>query len=220
MDCIVLVKQVPDVANIPEDAWDRDKGTLRRAMLDSVLNPLDLQALTFAHRITERDPSARTVYLTMGPPQARDVLLDCIARVPGEAVLLTDRTFAGADTVATAYSLARAIERIDRELLDGKRDYAIVCGMQSVDGDTAQVPPQIAEDLGIEQIAYAEGLEPGPDLRIRRIGPEGTEIVRPLRTPVLLTVTACMDALYPSFHLERAARQTEIRTLLARISAE
>lgn len=211
MDCIVLVKQVPDVANIPEDAWDRDKGTLRRAMLDSVLNPLDLQALTFARRITERDPDARTVYLTMGPPQARAVLLDCLARVPGEAVLLTDRTFAGADTVATAYSLARAIRRIEKELLDGARDYVIVCGMQSVDGDTAQVPPQIAEDLGIEQIAYAQALEPGPDLRIRRIGPEGVEIVRPLHTPVLVTVTACMDTLYPSFRLERAARETAVR---------
>jgi electron transfer flavoprotein alpha subunit len=206
LDCIVLVKQVPDVSNIPEDAWDREKGTLKRAMLDSILNPLDLQALTFAGRITAAAPGSRTIYLSMGPPQARETLIHCLSRVPGTAVLLTDRAFAGADTVATAYSLACAIRRIEKEILGGGRDYVIVTGMQSVDGDTAQVPPQIAEELGIEHIAYAKGLETEPELRIHRIGPEGTEIVRPLQYPVLVTVTACMDPLYRSFHLTREAR--------------
>src|SRR3974390_803713 len=105
MHCIVLVKQVPDVSNIPEDAWDRDKGTLRRGMLDSVLNPLDLHAVTFAHRIASAHPGSRTVYITMGPPQAREVLVECLARAPGEAILLTHRSFAGADTIDTADSL-------------------------------------------------------------------------------------------------------------------
>jgi len=153
MDCIVLVKQVPDISHIPEDAWDRDRGTLRRAMLDSVLNPLDLHALTFARRLVADDPHARTVYLTMGPPMAREVLVDCLSRAPGEAVLLTDHAFAGADTGATAYSLACAIRRIERELFGGSRDYVIVTGMQSDDGDTAQVPPQVAEELGIDHVA-------------------------------------------------------------------
>jgi electron transfer flavoprotein alpha subunit len=206
LDCIVLVKQVPDVSNIPEDAWDRETGTLRRALLDSVLNPLDLQALTFAQRITRSAPGSRTIYLSMGPPQARGTLIDCQSRAPGEAILLTDRAFAGADTVATAYSLACAIRRIEREMLGGSRDYLVVTGMQSVDGDTAQVPPQIAEELGIEHIAYAQAVETEPDLRVRRIGPQGTEIVRPLRYPVLITVTACMDPLYRSFELSREAR--------------
>ncbi len=206
LDCIVLVKQVPDVSNIPEDAWDHEKGTLRRAMLDSVLNPLDLQALTFARRITERSDGARTIYLSMGPPQARETLIDCLSRAPGEAVLLTDRAFAGADTVATAYSLACAIRRIEKEMLGGSRNYVIVTGMQSVDGDTAQVPPQIAEELGIEHIAYAQAVEAGPDLHIRRIGPQGAETIRPLRYPVLVTVTACMDPLYRSFEGAREAR--------------
>jgi electron transfer flavoprotein alpha subunit len=206
LDCIVLVKQVPDVSNIPEDAWDREKGTLKRAMLDSILNPLDLQALTFAGRITAASPGSRTIYLSMGPPQARETLIHCLSRVPGTAVLLTDRAFAGADTVATAYSLACAIRRIEKEILGGGRDYVIVTGMQSVDGDTAQVPPQIAEELGIEHIAYAKGLEVEPELKVHRIGPEGTEIVRPLHYPVLVTVTACMDPLYRSFHLTREAR--------------
>ncbi len=212
MHCIVLVKQVPDVSNIPEDAWDREKGTLRRALLDSILNPLDLHALSFARRITAGDPSAKTVYLTMGPPQAREVLTECISRAPGDAVLLTDRVMGGADTVATAYSLALAIRRIERELFDGSRDYLIVTGMQSVDGDTAQVPPQIAEDLGIDQVAYAQDVHTDPELTFRRIGAQGTEDVVPVRFPALVTVTACTDTLYRSFHSARAARATTIHT--------
>jgi len=212
MHCIVLVKQVPDVSNIPEDAWDREKGTLRRALLESVLNPLDLHALTFARRITAADPDAKTVYLTMGPPQAREVLVECISRAAGDAVLLTDRAMGGADTVATAYSLALAIRRIERELFDGSRDYLIVTGMQSVDGDTAQVPPQIAEDLDIDQVAYAQDVHTDPVLTFRRIGAQGTEDVVPLRFPALVTVTACTDTLYRGFHSARAARSATIHT--------
>ncbi|MEA2027244.1 MAG: FAD-binding protein [Chloroflexota bacterium] len=211
MDCIVLVKQVPDVSNIPEEAWDREKGTLRRAMLDSVTNPLDLHALTFAEELTRDDPDARVVFLTMGPPGAREMLVDCLSRVPGEAILLSDKHFAGADTGATAYSLACAIRRIEREVFDGQRDYAIVSGMQSVDGDTAQVPPQIAEELGIHQIAYAQGLQTEPYLAIRRIAAEGTEDVRPLHWPVLITLTAATEPLYRSFGAAREARMADIR---------
>ena len=211
MHCIVLVKQVPDVSNVPEDAWDTEKGTLRRGMLESVLNPLDLHALTFACSVTAADPDARTVYLTMGPPQARDVLVDCLARAPGDAVLLTDRAFAGADTVATAYSLACAIRRIERECFAGGREYLVVAGMQSVDGDTAQVPPQIAEELGIEQVAYVSSPDVGPGLELRRIGARGTETVRPRRLPLLVTVTACTRPLYRSFHLARRARTAPIQ---------
>lgn len=209
MDCIVLVKQVPDVSNIPEEAWDREKGTLRRAMLDSVINPLDLHALTFAEELTHDDPDAHVVFLTMGPPAAREMLVDCLSRVPATAILLTDKAFAGADTGATAYSLARAIRRIERDLFDGSRDYAIVTGMQSVDGDTAQVPPQIAEDLGIDHIAYAQGLRKDP-LTIRRIAAEGTEDVRPIRWPVLITLTAATKPLYRSFAAAREAHVAEI----------
>jgi electron transfer flavoprotein alpha subunit len=207
---IVLVKQVPDVSNIPEDAWDREKGTLRRGMLDSVLNPLDLHALTFAASMANGDPDAHTVFLTMGPPMAREVLVECLSRVAGEAILLTDNAFAGADTGATAYSLASAIRRIEREMFGGNRDYIIVSGMQSVDGDTAQVPPQIAEELGIDHIAYAKGLVTEPQLAIRRIAAEGVEDVRPIRWPVLVTVTACTDTLYRSFERTREARSATI----------
>ena len=210
MDCIVLVKQVPDISNIPEEAWDREHGTLRRALLDSVLNPLDLHALTFAEQLARDDPGARLIFLSMGPPMAREVLIECLSRVPGTAILLTDKAFAGADTGATAYSLACAIRRIEREFLGGSRDYAIVSGMQSVDGDTAQVPPQIAEELGIDHIAYAKGLRTEPQLAIRRIAAEGVEDVHPVRLPVLITVTACTDTLYRSFAMAREARHAEV----------
>ncbi|MFN8628902.1 MAG: FAD-binding protein [Chloroflexota bacterium] len=210
MHCIVLVKQVPDVSNIPEDAWDREKGTLRRGLLDSVLNPLGLHALTFAKRITAGDPTAKTIYLTMGPPQARDMLIECISRAPGEAVLLTDRALGGADTVSTAYALAQGIRRIERDLFNGSRDYMIITGMQSVDGDTAQVPPQLAEDLGIDQIAYAQDIHTDGKLVIRRIGAAGTEDVEPKRFPVVVTVTACTDTLYAGFAAARAARNTGV----------
>ncbi len=210
MNVIVLVKQVPDVSNIPEDAWDREKGTLRRAMLDSVINPLDLHALTFAEELVRDEPAAKVVFLTMGPPAAREVLVDCLSRVPGEAVLLTDKAFAGADTGATAYSLAMAIRRIERELFDGSLDYAIITGMQSVDGDTAQVPPQIAEELGIDHIAYAQSLSRQPELTIRRIAAEGTEDVKTTRWPVLITLTAATKPLFRSFAAAREARLCEI----------
>ena len=210
MNCIVLVKQVPDVSNIPEEAWDLEKGTLRRAMLDSILNPLDLHALTFASSLKGSDPDSKVVFLTMGPPQAREMLVDCLARVDGEAILLTDKAFAGADTGATAYALACAIRRIQAEMFGGDPNYVIVTGMQSVDGDTAQVPPQVAEDLGIDHIAYAKGLRLTPKLSIRRIASEGVEDVSPLRWPFLVTVTACTDPLYPSFLQARAARHGTI----------
>ena len=214
MNVIVLVKQVPDVSNIPEEAWDREKGTLRRAMLDSVINPLDLHALTFAEELVSDDPEARIVFLTMGPPAARETLVDCLSRVPGEAILLTDKAFAGADTGATAYSLAMAIRRIQRELFDGECEYAIVTGMQSVDGDTAQVPPQIAEELGIDHVAYAQSVRKDPDRDpqwiIQRIAAEGIEDVHPKRCPVLITLTASTKPLFRSFAAAREARLAEI----------
>lgn len=205
MNYIVLVKQVPDVSNIPADAWDREKGTLKRGMLDSVLNPLDLQALTFANRMIEKSPEpSRVVCLSMGPPQAKETLLDCLSRGADEAVLLTDRDFAGADTVATSYSLAQAIRKIHQEMFHGS-PYIVVSGMQSVDGDTAQVPPQIAEDLGIEHIAYAEAFSFEPSLVVRRIGSRGIERVAPKSFPVLITTTLCLDPLYRTFQKSRQA---------------
>ena len=212
MHFIVLVKQVPDVSNIPEDAWDREKGTLRRNVLDNVLNPLDLHGLTFACRLAAemKEPDTRIVALTMGPPQARDVLIDAMSRGADDAVLLTDRAFSGADTWATAYSLGCAVRKIQKEIFKGER-YVIVAGMQSVDGDTAQVPAQLAEDLGIEQIAYAQSFKVANGVPvITRIGPGGMESISPTSYPLLITTTACTQPLFRSFGRTRAARQHKI----------
>jgi electron transfer flavoprotein alpha subunit len=208
MNFIVLVKQVPDVSNIPEEAWDREKGTLRRNVLDSVLNPLDLHALTFACRMAQafHEPDSRVVCLTMGPPQSREILTDALARGADDAVLLTDRAFSGADTWATAYALGQAVRKIEREIIKSSR-YIITAGMQSVDGDTAQVPAQVAEELGIEHIAYAQSFRVEKDLVVQRIGPTGMERVAPLSYPILITTTACTQPLYRSFHRARAARE-------------
>jgi electron transfer flavoprotein alpha subunit len=204
-DYIVLVKQVPDISNIPSNAWNLEKGTLIRGMLDNVLNPLDLQALTFAYRMLGSHDRSRIVCLSMGPPQAREVLVDCLARGADSAVLLTDRAFAGADTVATSYALAQAIRRIERDILKS-RGYIVVTGMQSVDGDTAQVPPQIAEELQIEHIAYAQSFHwEGDQLLVTRIGPQGMETITPKECPLLITTPVWSEPLYRSFHRSRSA---------------
>ena len=210
MNYIVLVKQVPDVSNIPEDAWDREKGTLKRGVLSNVLNPLDLHALTFACQMKEKTNSrSKVVCLTMGPPQAKEVLIDSLSRGADDAVLLTDRGFAGADTVATAYSLAKAVQKIEKEIFKNK-EYIIVSGMQSVDGDTAQVPGQVAEELGIEYVAYAQSFSLDNNLSVKRIGPHGTEVIGIKEYPVLITTTGCTEPLYQSFHKTRKANKKEI----------
>jgi len=146
---IVLVKQVPDVTQITDNAFDPDSGTLIRSRLAAVINDLDAQALAFACRMRQdsADKTAKIVVLTMGPPMAEEVLRYSLTRCADIAVLLTDKSLGGADTVATANPLAFAVRKIVKEILNGNNDYYIVCGMQSVDGDTAQVPPQIAEEL-------------------------------------------------------------------------
>jgi electron transfer flavoprotein alpha subunit len=211
MHVIVLVKQVPDIARIPESAWDKEKGTLKRAELDNVLNPLDLHGLTLGCRIKEgfKDPNSKVIALSMGPPQAKEVLIDAISRGADQAVLLTDRAFSGADTIATAHTLAQAIRKIEQEILHSS-EYIILSGMQSVDGDTAQVPAQIAEELGIEQIAYAQAFNHDGRLVVKRIAGHGVESVRPRTYPVLITATACTDPLYRSFHRTREARAQKI----------
>lgn len=208
MNCIVLVKQVPDLTDLRPDAWDTEKGTLRRGVLDSVLNPLDLHALTLAAQV-RRDPG-RIIALSMGPPQAEEMLRDCIARCADEAVLLCDVHFAGADTCATARALGQGIRRLVREFALGD-DYVILAGMQSADGDTAQVPPQVADELGIEQIAYAEAVEWRESLVVHRIGPHGKETVTPLVTPVLITASSSEAPVYRSFHRARMSLGRTVR---------
>lgn len=205
MNYILLVKQVPDIRNIPKEAWDWEKGTLRRGLLDNTCNELDKQALALALRIRERQ-KGMVVSLTMGPPFAEEVLRYTLAVGADTGVLLTDRKLGGADTPATAYPLALAISKIEKDLFHGDRNYIILSGMQSVDGDTAQVPPQVAEALGITHIAYATSFDlDNGTLKVSRITRRGSETVSPLSYPCLVTTAEWTQTLYSSFSRTRWA---------------
>jgi hypothetical protein len=143
----VLVKQVPDTHNITGEVMTKD-GTMNRGALPAIFNPEDLNALEMALEIKERTGGTVTV-ITMGPPKAANILRDCLFRGADRVILLTDRKFAGADTLATSYVLQCAVQKA------GPFDL-VLCGRQAIDGDTAQVGPQTAEKLGIPQITYAE----------------------------------------------------------------
>jgi electron transfer flavoprotein beta subunit len=145
---IVLAKQVPDTRNVGPEAMTPE-GTVNRAALPAVFNPEDLNALEQAIRLKEQHPGSTITMLTMGLPKATEVLREGLYRGADNGILLTDRALGGADTLATSYSLAQAIKKIG--------DYDIIlCGRQAIDGDTAQVGPQVAEKLGLSQITYTE----------------------------------------------------------------
>ena len=145
---VVLAKQVPDTRNVWKDAMKAD-GTINRAALPAIFNPEDLNALEQALRLKDAHPGSTVTILTMGPGRAAEVIREGMFRGADNGYLLTDRAFAGADTLATSYALATAIRKI------GEYDI-IIGGRQAIDGDTAQVGPQVAEKLGLTQITYAE----------------------------------------------------------------
>jgi electron transfer flavoprotein beta subunit len=183
-NCVVLVKQVPDTANITGKAM-KDDGTVNRAALPAIFNPEDLNALEMALQVKDRHGGNVTV-LTMGPPRAAEVLREALYRGADRVILFTDRKTAGSDTLATSYTLKRAVEKIGADL--GGYDL-VFCGRQAIDGDTAQVGPQVAEKLGLPQITYAEAIEGLQDgqVVVRRALPLGTETVQ-CTLPCLLTV--------------------------------
>jgi electron transfer flavoprotein beta subunit len=179
---IVLVKQVPDTHNITGQAM-KDDGTVNRGALPAIFNPEDLNALEMALEARERFGGTVTV-LTMGPPSATEVLRASLYRGADRVVLLTDRKFAGADTLATSYTLCCGVEKVgDAEL--------VFCGRQAIDGDTAQIGPQVAGKLGIAQLTYVEEfLEYGDGgVTVRKAIEGGYEVVS-APTPCLLTVTS------------------------------
>ncbi len=183
LNLIVLVKQVPDTQNITGEAMKED-GTVNRAALPAIFNPDDLHALEAALEVKEKVPGSRVSVLTMGPPSAVQVLKDSLYRGADFTALISDRKFAGADTLATSYALKCAIEKI------GSYDI-IFCGRQAIDGDTAQVGPQTAEKLGINQItnvSMIESIDDGKkEITAKRSIEGGFEIVK-TGFPVLLTV--------------------------------
>ena len=145
---IVLAKQVPDTRNVGKDAMTAE-GTVNRSALPAIFNPEDLNALEQALRLKDSHPGSTVTLLTMGPGRAAEIIREGLYRGADNGYLLTDRAFAGADTLATSYALATAIKKI------GEYD-VIIGGRQAIDGDTAQVGPQVAEKLGLAQITYAE----------------------------------------------------------------
>ena len=211
---IVLVKQVPDITQISDNAFDPETGNLIRTRLASVINELDTQALAFAKymKIQEPDEAGKIIALTMGPPMAEEVLRYSLSRCADTAILLTDKALGGADTYATANPLAFAIRKIVREILK-EENYYVITGMQSVDGDTAQVPAQIAEELGTACIAYvtdAKYIKEEGEFQFTGIISGGSRVVRPRKKPAVITVAKYEYPLFASFAMTRQADKMEI----------
>lgn len=177
MNILVCAKQVP---NTNEVKIDPIKGTLIRDGVESILNPDDANALEEALKIKDRYKDVKITVITMGPPQANEMLRECMAMGADDAVLLSDRAFGGADTWATSNTISAAIKKI------GNYDI-IFAGRQAIDGDTAQVGPQIAERLNIPQVTYVQNFEINEnEITVHRQLENGYEIIK-VKTPVLLT---------------------------------
>jgi len=216
---IVLVKQVPDVSQITDNAFDPETGNLIRTRLPSVINELDAQALAFARHMKEisADTQGKIIALSMGPPMAEEVLRYSLSRCADEVILLTDRALGGADTVATANPLAHAVRRIVTEKLGGAQDYYVIAGMQSVDGDTAQVPAQLAEELRLPCIAYVTEADfTGGKFRFTRIISGGSQVVETRTLPAVLTVAKYEYPVFASFGRTRWAAKTPLAVWTAK----
>jgi len=203
---IVCVKQVPEITEVKIDPVTH---TLVREGVPSILNPFDEFAVEEALRIREKHGGEVTV-LTMGPPQAKEVLVKCLAMGADKAVLLTDRAFAGADTWATAYTLCLLIKRLEFDI--------ILCGKQAIDGDTAQVGPMLAENLGIPQMTFVKKVDVDAKTRkvvVERETEDGHEVVE-CRLPALLTaIKGLNEPRLPSLMSMMGAVKKEIKTVTA-----
>lgn len=179
---VVLAKQVPDTRNVGKDAMT-PHGTVNRAALPAIFNPEDLNALELALRIKDAHPGTKIQIVTMGLPKAAEVIREGLFRGTDGGVLVTDRALAGADTLATSYVLAQTIRKMGHVDL-------VIGGRQAIDGDTAQVGPQVAQKLDIDQVTYVEQVEELDEKSVtvtRRIDGGVERVKAPL--PVLLTVT-------------------------------
>lgn len=202
---VVLAKQVPDTRNVGKDAMKAD-GTVNRAALPAIFNPEDLNALEQALILKDMRPGSTVQVLTMGPPRAADIIRDAMFRGADGGVLLTDRKFAGADTLATSYALSRALVKIEPDI--------IIAGRQAIDGDTAQVGPQVAEKLGIPQVTYAEEIvslsDDNKEIVVKRRLDHGVEVVSsPL--PLVVTVNGSADECRPQ-HAKRVMKYKYAKT--------
>ncbi len=203
MKIVVCVKQVPDTAEV---RINPETNTLIRDGVPSIINPYDLHAIEAGLQMREKTGGNVTA-VTMGPPQAETSLRDAISMGVDDAVLLTDRAFAGSDTWATAYTLAKAVEHLGADI--------VICGKQAIDGDTAQVGPEMAEFLGIPHVAYVRKIETVGDktLVVQRLMDDGFDVVES-SLPVLLTVVRELNTpRMPSLKGKMAAKKAVIRKL-------
>ena len=203
MNVLVCVKQVPDTTEIRIDPVTN---TLIRSGVPSIVNPFDGYALEAAARIKDRDPDAKI-------EQAKAALKECLSIAADKAYLVSDRAFGGSDTLATSYILSETIRKVEE--LEGRFD-AIFCGKQAIDGDTAQVGPEIAEHLGLPQVTY--GLEAevdGDTVKVKKEVEEGVEVIG-VKMPCVVTFTKpAWDPRYPTIKRKMAANRAEIPTLTA-----
>ena len=203
MKIVVCIKQVPDTSEV---RINPETNTLIREGVPSIVNPFDMNALEAALQIKEMVGGKVTV-LSMGPPQAETALREAISLGADEAVLLSDRAFAGSDTWATSYTLAMAIKKIEADI--------IFCGKQAIDGDTAQVGPETAEFLNIPHVAYVRKIEEVKDgyARVQRLMDEGYDVVES-SIPVLFTVVKELNKpRLPSLKGKMAAKKAVIRKM-------
>jgi len=201
MEIVVCVKQVPDTTEVKIDPVTN---TLIRQGVPSIVNPFDKNALEAALQLRDQNGGKVTV-VSMGPPQAKEALKECIAMGADEAVLISDRAFGGADTLATSYTLAAAIRKI------GNYD-VIFCGKQAIDGDTAQVGPELAEHLGIAQLTYVAKMRvEGDCLRAEREHEDGYEVIE-TKLPVMISIIKSLqyEPRFPTVKGTRKASRIEI----------
>lgn len=208
MNILVCVKQVPDTTEIKIDPV---KHTLIRDGVPSIVNPFDGYALEAAARIKDKDPTSKIVVLCMGPEQAKAALKECLSIAADKAYLVSGRKFGGSDTLATSYILYNAIQKVEET--EGKFD-AIFCGKQAIDGDTAQVGPEIAEHLGYPQVTYgleAEAVDGG--LVVLKEG-EDAKMKVGIQCPCVVTFTKpSFDPRYPTLKRKLAANRAVIPVL-------
>lgn len=178
---IVLAKQVPDTRNVGKDAMKAD-GTVNRAALPAIFNPEDLNALEQALALKDKHPGSTITVVTMGPSRAAEIIREAMYRGADGGVVISDRAFAGSDTLATSYTLSVGVKKL------APYD-VVICGRQAIDGDTAQVGPQVAEKLGVPQVTYAEEIigVSGKEIKIKRRLERGVEVVA-AQMPVVVTV--------------------------------
>ena len=212
MEILVCVKQVPDTAEVKIDP---EKHTVIRAGVPNIFNPFDQNALEAALQLKDSQEGVRVTLLSMGPNQAEEVLREGLAMGADDAYLLTDRKLGGSDTLATGYALAQAVKKV-AELQGVEQFDIILCGKQAIDGDTAQVGPQIATELGIPQITYAAEINvDGTTVRVKQQNEEGY-IVTEAQFPVLITaVKELNEPRFPTIRGTMKAKKREIPHLSA-----